>query len=230
LLPTIGDLICYPEEVGPISLGDLSSLREEIAQESSELSLPAARQLRRLLDDYVAADGDQAEQVLSTILASIIDDAGEGSSMIIQGPVRSGKSHMLAATALLLEYPAAWPIFLDSHPQFEPLHHKVEQAQPLLVVPLPLGEHRGDQEHLEDIIFDRTAQELARPKYEVTIPLSQQSYALELIERHVVPRYGEQLNERARQHVGGYTTWEQLRRREPDEAIAAAQQVAHMAH
>jgi len=193
------------------------------------LSLPAARQLRRLLDDYVAADGDQAEQTLSAILASIIDDAGEGSSMIIQGPVRSGKSHLLAVTALLLEYPAARHTFVDSHPHFAPFYRKVEQAQPLLVVPTPLGEHRGDQEHLEDIIFDRTAQELARSKYEVTVPLSQQSYALKLIERHVVPLYTEQLNERARQHVGGYTTWEQLRRREPDEAIAAAQQVAQQA-
>jgi len=226
LLPSIGDLICYPEEIALVSLSDLGSLREELSQEPSELSFPAAQQLRRLLSDYVAADGDQAQQTLSGIIDSITNDANEGSSIIIQGPVRSGKSHMLAAAALLLECPAAWPTFVDNHPQFEPLARELQQAQPLLIVLVPLSEHRGDQEHLEDIIFDRTARELARPKYEVTVPLSQQSYALQLIERHVVPRYGEQLNERARQHIGGYTTWEQLRRREPDEAIAAAQQVA----
>jgi len=222
LLPTIGDLIQCPEETTPVSLSNLSSLRQELSQQPAELSLPVASQLSELLESYVATKDDEAGQALAAIVDSLVAGTDEGSSIIVQGSSRSGKSHLLAAVALLLEHPAAWQIFLDSHPYFQAIH----QTSPMLVVPVTLAEHRGDQEHIEDIIFDCTAQELARPKYDITVPLSQQSYAMELIEQHVVPRYREQLNERARQHIGGYTTWQQLRRREPAEAIAAAQQVA----
>ncbi len=226
MLPTIGELIHCPEQTTPVSLGNLDSLREELAQQPGELSLPAASQLGDLLDSYVATEDDEAGQALQTIVESIVAGADEGSSIIVQGPARSGKSHLLAAIALLLEYPAARQTFRDSHPHLPAIHQALQQTPPRLIVPVPLSEHRADQEHLEDIIFDCTARELARPKYDITVPLSQQSYAMALIEQHVVPRYGEQLNERARQHVGGYTTWQQLRRREPAEAIAAAQQVA----
>jgi len=226
LLPTIGDLIHCPEQTTPVSLANLGSLRKELAQQPAELSLPAASQLGDLLDNYVATENDEAGLALQAIVDSIVAGADEGSSIIVQGPVRSGKSHMLAAVALLLEYPTARQTFRDSHPHLPAIHQALQQTPPRLIVPLTLSEHRADQEHLEDIIFDCTAQELARPKYDIAVPLSQQSYAMALIEQHVVPRYGEQLNERARQHVGGYTTWQQLRRREPAEAIAAAQQVA----
>ncbi len=227
MLPTIGDLVRIPEDIEPLSLSNLAALRDELAREPAELTLQAASQLSRLLDNYIAAGGDEAEQALSGILESVLSEGGQGSSILVQGPARSGKSHLLAAAVLLLDCPAAWPAFLSNHPQFEPLHRRIQQTHPVLVVPVPLDEHRGDQEHLEDIIFERTAQELARAKYNAAVPLSEQSYALELIERHVVPRYGEQLNERARHHAGGYTTWKQLRRRQPTEAIVVAQEVAH---
>jgi len=226
LASTIGDLIHCPEQTTPVSLGNLDSLRKELAQQPGELSLPAARQLSDLLDNYIATSDDPVGQALQSIVDLIVAGADEGSSIIVQGPVRSGKSQMLAAVALLLESPAARETFRDSHPQLSAIHQALHQTPPRIVVPVPLSEHRADQEHLEDIIFDCTARELARPKYGITVPLSQQSYAMALIEQHIVPRYGEQLNEQARQHVGGYTTWQQLRRREPAEAIAAAQQVA----
>jgi len=224
--PTIGELTRIPEDIGPVSLSNLSALRDELAQEPAELSLTAAAQVTRLLDDYIAADGDEAERTLGEILDSVLGEGGEGSSILVQGPARSGKSHLLAAAALLLEYPAAWRIFLSRHPHFEAWHQRFQQARPVLVVPIALDEHRGDRDHLEDIVFDQTARELARPKYNAAVPLSQQSYALELIDRHVVPRYAEQLNEQARHEPGGYTTWEQLRRRSPGDAIALAQHVA----
>ncbi len=223
---TIGELIHCPEQSAPVSLGNLGSLRNELAQQPAGLSLPAANQLSDLLNNYVATEHDEAGQALQAIVELIVAGADEGSSIIVQGPARSGKSHLLAVIALLLEYPAAWQTFIDTHPYFQAIQQKLHQSLPMLVVPVSLAEHRGDQEHLEDIIFDSTAQELSRPKYGITVPLSQQSYAMELIEQHVVTRYREQLNEQARQHVGGYTTWQQLRHHKPAEAIAAAQQVA----
>ena len=226
-MSTIGDLIRYPEPTTPVSLGNLDSLRKELAQQSGEISLSAGGQLSDLLDNYVATSDDEAGQALQAIIDSIISGTDEGSSIIVQGLSRSGKSHMLATVALLLEYPAARETFRDSHPELPAIHQALRQTPPRLIVPVPLSEHRADREHLEDIIFDRTARELAHPKYGITVPLSQQSYAMALIEQHIVPRYGEQLNEQARQHVGGYTTWQQLRHRDPAEAIAVAQQVAH---
>ncbi len=224
--PTIGDLISISEDIELVSLSNLASLREELAREPDELSLPVAAQMRGVLEDYIAAEGDEAEDALSGIIDAVMSDGGEGSAMLVGGPARSGKSHLLAVVALLLEYAAGRRLLLSNHAHFAPGVRRIEQARPVLVVPVPLDEHRGDQEHLEDIIFDRTAQELARAKYDAPVPLSQQSYALDLIERHIVPRYADELNDRARHEPGGYTTWEQLRRRSPAEAITVAQRVA----
>ncbi|GAF95812.1 unnamed protein product, partial [marine sediment metagenome] len=34
-----------------------------------------------------------------------------------------------------------------------------------------------------------------RPRYKIQVPLSEQSYALDLIDRHILPRYEPQLDE-----------------------------------
>jgi len=226
LASTIGDVISVHVLPRSISLSDLAALREALERDGTELSLPVAGQLEELLGEYIA-DQDEAEEALRAIMATLSRvGSNQGSAMLVQGPARSGKSHLLTVIALLLEYPPACSAFVNTHPQFRDLTEQIRHQPPLLVVPVPLDEHRGDREHLEDIIFDCTEQELSRPKYNLDVSLSQQSYAVSLIRRHIVPRYGAQLNGKARDHPGGYTTFDQLLQRQPTEAVAIARQVA----
>lgn len=227
MLPTtIGDVITIQTALHSVSLSELWAVREHLDQVGSGPVCPSFEHLEQVLGDYVA-EQDEAEVALRGIVTALTRyDTNQGSALIVQGPARCGKSHLLTAAALLLEYSAAWPTLLSSHPQFSDLQQRAEQQAPLLTVPIPLAEHRGDREHLEDIVFERTEQELARAKYDVATPLSQQSYALDLIRRHMVPRYAAQLNEKIREYPSGYTTLDQLVQHDPDEAIRIARQVA----
>ncbi len=223
---SIGDIITIGEPLRSVSLSQLSALRKDLDQQSTGLSLPVSSQLQQLLGDYVA-EGDEAEAALRRILTAVTQyDSNQGAAILVQGPPRSGKSHLLTAVTLLLEYPMAWSAFLENHPQFQDLQQRVPPQSGPLVVPVPLDEHRGDQEHLEDILFQRTEQELARTKYDLAVPLSPRSYSMDLIQRHMIPRYGTQLNEKARQYPGGYTTFGQLKQNHPDEAVSIARQLA----
>ncbi len=222
---TLADVLEIQATLTSISLTDLEPLRAALDREAEGFSLGTQQQLEALVGGYVAHD-DEVEAALRTLLPALLEAGGPGTAALLQGPARSGKSHLLALVALLCEYPQVWPFFLASHPQFTALHQALRPQGSLLIVPVPLEEHRGSEERLEDIVFDRTERELARSKYHVDLPLSQESYALDLIERHVLPRYRDELNEHVRAHVGGFNTWEQLRKRRSEEATAIAQTVA----
>ena len=189
------------------------------------MSLVTRDQVGTLVEGYVARD-DEVEAALRRLLPVLLGDGSTGVAALVQGPARCGKSHLLAVLALLCEYPQVWPLFLETHPQFTALHQTLRPQGNLLVVPVPLAEHRGLEERLENIVFDCTERELRRPGRNVNLPLSHESHALDLIERHALPRYREELNEHVRKHVGGFASWEQLRVRRPGEAIQVAQTVA----
>jgi len=155
-----------------VSLGRLATLREALDREGSSPSLQTASALRELVADYVAAPGSEADNALRSILGRVVQSRGQGAGMLVQGPAGAGKSHLLIITALLLEYAPVWTEFLAAHPAYEDIHASLTAQRPLLVVPVPLAEHRGRDEHLEDIIFDHTERELARPKYGIGRPHS----------------------------------------------------------
>lgn len=222
---TLAEVLEIQAILTSISLTDLEPLRAALDREAEGFSLGTQQQLEALVGGYVAQD-DEVEVALRMLLPALLKVGGAGTALLVQGPARSGKSHLLTLVALLGEYPQVWSVFLASHPQFTALHQTLRPQGSLLVVPVPLEEHRGSEERLEDIVFDRTERELARGKYAVNLPLSQESYALDLIERHVLPRYRDELNEHVRAHVGGFSNWEQLRQRRPQEATAIAQTVA----
>ena len=224
-MPTLGQILEIRSTLSEISLTDLDLLRAALDREANALSLGTQQQLAALLGAYVARD-DETEEALRLLLPALFGALTTGQAAILQGPARSGKSHLLAVLALLGEYPNLWHVFLESHPHFTALYQTLRPEGHFLIVPVPLEEHRGQEERLENIVFDRTEKELARERFNVNLPLSRDSYALDLIERHALPRYREELNEHVRQHVGGFSSWEQLRARRPDEAITAAQTVA----
>jgi len=222
----IADLLSISEVSRAISLSEVGALRESIDREGESRSLQTGATLQELLTDYVAQPDDEADVALRAILGHVAEGRGQGAGILVQGPAGAGKSHLLLATALLLEYPELWPDFITTHPAYESLRASLVVQRRKLVVPLPLAEHRGHNEHLEDILFDRTERELARSKYGIEAPLSEQTYALGLIERHIVPRYAEELDARARQQGSDCANWMQLRDRDQQAAIAVARHLA----
>ncbi|HEY3398080.1 MAG TPA: DUF6079 family protein [Armatimonadota bacterium] len=222
---TLGEVLEIQTSLTSLSLTDLEPLRAALDRETEGLSLVSREQVAALVGRYVA-QGDEVEAALRSLLPPLLATGSAGAAALLQGPPRCGKSHLLSVLALLCEYPQVWPLFLEGHPQFTALHQSLRPAGNLLIVPVPLEEHRGQEERLENIVFDRTERELARGRYGVNLPLSGESYALDLIERHALPRYRDELNEHVRAHIGGFSSWEQLRQRRPQEAITAAQTVA----
>ncbi|MFQ5809129.1 MAG: DUF6079 family protein, partial [Armatimonadota bacterium] len=113
---------------------------------------------------------------------------------LIDGVHGSGKTHLLSVLALLLESEVARSVFAQAHAEFRDVLARLDRQPPLLVVPVSLDEHRGRNELLEDIVFDATESELARPRYGIHLPLSAQSHALHLIDQYIAPRYGHELD------------------------------------
>jgi hypothetical protein len=221
----ITDLISIRGAPRPVSLAQLQMLREALDREGQSLTLATAAEISEFLGQLLASEGEFGG-ALEAVMSGVIADPGRGIGMLVRGPSGSGKTHLLCAAGLLLEYPQVWAPFLAKNRDFAIVADRVNAARPIVVVPVPLAEHRGHDEHLEDIVFDRTEAELRRAKYSVTVPLSEQSYALELIDRHVVPRYREGLDTAAAATVPGHGTWASLRRADPASAVRVARQLA----
>ena len=221
----ITDLISIRTAPRAVNLAQLHLLREALDREGQSLTLATAAEIEDFLGRLLASEGEFAA-ALQAILSGVIADPGRGFGMLLRGPAGAGKTHLMCAAGLLLEYPQVWPSFLGTHPGFGILADRVATARPIVVVPIPLAEHRGHDEHLEDIVFDRTEAELRRSKYSVTVPLSEQSYALELVDRHIVPRYREELDAAVSATVPGHGAWDSLRRADPATAVRVARQIA----
>ncbi len=224
-------------------------------------------EVRRILRDYVlcepdgAGGGENGDGSPAVALRTALEGmsapadggapgpAGGGAGFLIDGVHGSGKTHFLSVLSLLLEYQAARDIFAGAHPEFGEVLARLGAEQPLLVVLIPLDEHRGRNELLEDIVFDTTETEFARPKYGIHLPLSAQSHALHLIDEYVAPRYRHELDAYIRRDSGGPDRngsanarpsddqaqrqatlafgdgeWARLRRRDPRAALQVARQ------
>ena len=223
---------------------DLVASAEAVRPRDGAAGAPQA-ELRRLLCDYVLAEpesgngghnGDGSAAVaLRTTLESVCRRDG-GAGLLIDGVHGSGKTHFLSVLALLLEYSEARHVFAEAHPDFRDLLDRLDRQPPILVVPVSLDQHRGRSELLEDIVFDATEAELARPRYAIHLPLSAQSHALHLVDQYVAPRYRHELDARVRREGSlaeapaqvslsfGDGEWGRLRRAEPGHALQVARQ------
>ena len=220
----ISDLITVRGAPRAVDLAQLSQLLEALAREGADLTLGTAGQLGELLGEYVSADAEPVD-ALRALIAGIAADGEGGSAALVMGSAGSGKSHLLSLVALLANHPTAWSVFLQSHPAYADLRDRLKGRR-YLVVPIPLCEHRGHEEHLEDIVFDRTERVLSSPAYGLAVPLSEQSYALDLIDRHIVPRYSDELDMFAREQSPGVRNWQAMRKRNPARAAEVARQFA----
>jgi len=221
----ISDVISLRPQREGINWTRLGELREALDREEGLLSLLTSAQIAEILEPYIGP-ADPAADPLYRFLKAVATNGGRGVGMIVRGPHSSGKTYLLALADLLLEYPQLRPQMAATHPMYEDVLKSLARMDPLLVVPIPLEEHRAHDEHLEDIFFDRTEQELRRRRHNITLPLSEQSYALDLIERHILPRYGSELDAHIARLPGAQRSWKELRERNPAAAVAAARAFA----
>ena len=205
-----------------LDLAGLRDIREALDATDGAPSLLTTTELNELLSEYVplAGIGDDA---LHRLFDELLGEGASGAALLVQGAAGAGKTHLLCVAALLLEYPALRSLFLQSHPEYEEILRRMDRRRAPLVVPVSLQEHRAEDEHLEDIVFDCVEQELGRPRYGMKVPLSEQSYALDLIERHILPRYQRGLDAHVRQRYGGYGSWNELSEQDRGAAVSAAQ-------
>lgn len=220
----ISDLITVRGAPRAVDLAQVSQLMEMLAREGSDLTLGTAGQLEELLGEYVAADAEPVD-ALRALISAVAAGGEGGSAALVMGSAGSGKSHLLALVALLLSHSAPWQVFLQGHPAYADLRERLK-GKGFLVVPIPLCEHRGHEEHLEDIVFDRTERALSSTAYGLSVPLSEQSYALDLIDRHIIPRYSDELDRYSREQSPGTRNWAALRKRNPARAAELARQFA----
>ncbi len=222
----ISDLITVHDAARAIDLAAIEQLLQALDREGADLTLGTATQLGELLGEYVTSESQPVDP-LRTVLSAIIRNGERGGAFLVRGSGGSGKSHLLAATALLLRSHSARSAFVSSHPAYDDLQRRFD-GKNHLVVPIPLAEHRGHEEHLEDIVFDRTERALRSPSHSVAVALSEQSYALDRIERHIVPRYEEDLDAYTREHAASHRTWQSLCKKAPAQAVHVARQFAQV--
>ncbi|MGI5818791.1 MAG: DUF6079 family protein [Armatimonadota bacterium] len=219
---TLSELITIEGLQDSFELSDAALLRRQLLGE------PGVRTLERLdglLSAYTRED-PEVDEALAAVLNSFTRGDGKGDGFLLSGPAGAGKSHLLGTLLLLAGSDHARKRLARRKTEFADTLKVLHESPPLLVVPLPLEEHSGRDELLEDIIFERTEWELRRQPYEVVVPLSQHSYALELIERHVVPRFEQELDAYTAERSSRDGSWQALCERDEETAVRIGHQFA----
>lgn len=219
---TLSELIAIEGLQDSFELSDAALLRRQLIGEPGVATLG---RIDGVLSAYTRDDPEVAE-ALTPILSSLARADGKGDGFLLSGPAGSGKSHLLGTLLLLTGSDDARKRLARQKTELADALRVLHESAPLLVVPLPLEEHSGRDELLEDIIFERTEWELRRRPYEIVVPLSQHSYALELIERHVVPRFEEELDRYTAERSSRGESWRELRDRDAEAAVRIGHQFA----
>lgn len=209
----VGDLVAISRLPAVISLRELSALRARLGRGES------AEELADLLGDYCLG-GAEVRAAVDLLLRSLGRKEGRGDAFSLAGVYGSGKSHLLAALALLCGHPKeAWPAFLTKHSHYAPLAAGFGPSR--LVVAIPLDAYPPHSHSLEHIVFSCLEEELAR-RYGLRVALTQDAYLLELVQAHFHPHYAADLDAAA--SAAGADSWEALHRDNPPAAAQAAVQ------
>jgi len=218
----IRDVIRVPDVPTVVQLAEVERLKADLDEQGLSPSEATCQQLRGYVEQYFLVD-PRTKAAVQTILHSLATGQGQGGAFFVKGLYGSGKSHLLAVLSLLAEHPLAWEYFLRTHPEFAQCADRFLGAAPLLVVSVALDEYSGRYTALEDIVFDEAERSLRRPRLDVYAPLTEEAYALELLDRHVLPHYGPDLDQFLRAELHLTATWGQVRQADASAAVAHAQ-------
>ncbi len=203
----IGDLIEITPVPPVVSLTDVEQLRRELR---AEIVSP---EIYDLLAGYCLND-PETRAAFDTMISGLAREGELGDAFHVQGVYGAGKSHLLAALTLLTGHPEqAWPLFLETHPDYKKLAHNF--TKPRLVVAVALDEYPTKSHPLEYVVLSRLEQELA-VRHGVKVALTEEAYLLELVAQYVLPQSGVALDNAAG------IPWGELRQRDPQQASAIA--------
>lgn len=221
----IRDILTVPTIPKVVQLAAVEKLSEALDARRGGPSIGSGEelesQLSAYLEQYFLVDA-RTRHTVQTILIHLATHRDHGEAFFVKGLYGSGKSHLLAVLRLLLEHPEAWDFFLRTHPEFAQCADRFLSQPPLLAVAVALDEYNGRFTDLEDILFGEAERALRRPRLDVQAPLTEESYALELIDRHLAPRYAAELADFLHQELHLEATWEEVRAVNPTAAIAHA--------
>lgn len=198
-----------------------AALEGRAASRPEDLGEELESQLSGYLEQYFLVDV-RTRTTVQTLLIHLATHRDHGDAFFVKGLYGSGKSHLLAVLRLLLEHPVAWDFFLRTHPEFTQCAERFLAQPPLLAVAVALDEYDGRAIALEDVLFREAERSLRRPRLDVQAPLTEESYALEVIDRHLAPRYAAELADFLRQELHLTATWAEVRAADPAAAIAHA--------
>ncbi len=218
----VGDLVSVTRVPTVVQLSFLEDLRYRLDLDGQRLSAATSGRLGAIVAEFIVRDAANVAAVEALLSGLARPDRGGG--FLVSGAHGSGKTHLLAVLALLAEYAPARRAFAQTHAAFEVALAPLDEQRRTLVVPISLDEHRGRDEQLEDIVFDAAERELRRPKYDIHVPLSEQSYALDLIDRHVTVRHLGDLESYVRRQTGTERSWSHIRTTDPPAAVHLARQ------
>lgn len=209
---TVGDLISVSRVPAVVSLEDLSALRDRLSAGQG-----AGAALDDLLAGYHLGDPD-TRGVFEALLRGLARQEQRGDAFLVQGVYGSGKSHLLAVTALLCGHPnSAWPVFLRTHPEYQ--RASAGFSRPRLVAAIPLDEYPSRTHSLEMIVLSALERELAH-RHGIRVALTEEAHLLDLVDRYVVPQAGGELNAMAEAEAGA--EWRALRARSSARAARVA--------
>ena len=144
---TLAEIVTIEAAAGSFELTEAAALRRQTLGAADD---EATAELGHILAGY-APDDEEASAALSAVLDSLAAGEGKGGAVLVTGPPGSGKSHLLGTLLLLAGSDAARKLLARARGEYVAPLKVLHDSAPLLVVPVPLNEHRGRDELLEAI-------------------------------------------------------------------------------
>lgn len=209
--------------VAPRSLHELGRLRALLAEGERTLPFSAGEQGLNLLTHWMGSGTEHGEALLA-LAAELGAEEQRGFLAVIEGLPGSGKTHLLLALAAVAGFPASRAALADLWGLGSAGASVLTSLPRFLVIPVPLADHAGASESLDEILFEGAEHEAARPPFSVDAPLSTVSYTLKVVQQHLLPLQYEELDAEAR--ARGFADWMGLVQSSPRLAAALARSAA----
>ena len=214
---TMAELVAVEElAVASRSLHEFARLRGLLSQPDQSPLFGDAAAAHSLLAGWVSAT--RHGELVAALLDRLASSEGEGGCFLVHGLPGAGKTHLLLVLGAMAGYPSARAALGELWGLEGGLRARLAAMPPCLVVPVPLADHRGGSETLDEILFAAAEDAAAASPFGLNLSLSRDSYALKLLRDRVLDLPADTLDAEARSH--GYASWQELEA--ADRPLAAA--------